>query len=311
MVRFLIVRLARIVALAFVLVSILFVIFRLVPGNPALLYGGLDTTSAGLTVIEHRLGLDQPLWVQFGSYWTHLLHGDAGFSTTYNENAMQVVLSHIGPTLELLVVSILMALGIGLPVGIISGVRSGSIYDVTASGATAALLSVPNFWLGLLLVSLFAVRLHLLPAASNGSPISVLLPAASLAARLVAIFARMTRGAVLAVLHEDYVRTARAKGLTATRLILRHVVPNALPTVLTVVGLEVGYLLGGSIVIEVLFAWPGLGLMLINAISMRDYSLVQTITVFYVLGFLTVNLITDVLYTVIDPRIRVDAPTLS
>ena len=304
MTRYLALRLVRIVVLAFVLVSILFVIFRLVPGNPALLYGGLDVTPAGLKAIEHELGLDQPVWVQFVTYWAHLLHGNGGFSTTYSQNALQVVLAHLPPTLELLGVSIGLALVLGLPAGIIGGLRPGSVYDVGASGATVVLLSIPNFWLGLLLVGLFSVQWHLLPVAGDTGAAAVILPAAALAARIAAVFARMTRAAVLDVTHEHYVRTARAKGLASVRVVLHHVLPNALVTVMTVVGMEVGYLLGGSIVVEILFAWPGLGSTLINAIDMRDYSLVQTITVVYVLGFLLVNLITDLLYTVIDPRIR-------
>jgi ABC-type dipeptide/oligopeptide/nickel transport system permease component len=308
--RYLVWRLARIVALAFVLVSILFVIFRLVPGNPALLYGGIDVTPAGLKAIAHELGLDQPVWVQFTTYWAHLLHGSGGFSTTYSQDALQVVGAHVGPTLELLGASIALALAVGLPAGLVSGLRPGSVYDVGASGATVVLLSIPNFWLGLLLVGLLSVQWHLLPVTGDTGPTAVILPAAALAARIAAVFARMTRAAVLDVTHEHYVRTARAKGLASMRVMRRHILPNALLTVLTVVGMEVGYLLGGSIVVEVLFAWPGLGLTLINAIDMRDYSLVQTITVFYVLGFLVVNLITDILYTVIDPRIRLHGQAL-
>ncbi len=309
MISYLTVRLARIIALTFVLVSLLFGIFRLVPGNPALLYGGLDATPAGLTAIERELGLNQPVWKQLLTYWSHLLSGHAGLSTMYNQDALTVVLAHLGPTVVLLVVSIGLALAIGLPAGLVSGLRPGSHYDVTASGATVLLLSIPNFWLGLVLVGLLSVQWHLLPVVGATTPGAVILPAVTLAARIAAVFARMTRASVLDVIHTHYVRTARAKGMSAQRVVLRHVIPNALTTVLTVVGAEVGYLLGGSIVVEVLFAWPGLGLTLINAINGRDYSLVQTITVFYVLGFLLINLMTDLLYTVIDPRIRLGGPT--
>ncbi|MDE3076159.1 MAG: ABC transporter permease [Chloroflexota bacterium] len=305
MIPFLAGRLARVMVLAVVVVSLIFILFRLVPGDPALLYAGLNTTPEALAQIRHNLGLDLPLWLQYLRYWADLLHGNPGLSTAFNENALVVVARHIPYTLELIAAGMAIAVTVGVATGTAAARLPGTSLDLALSAATVALLSIPNFWLGLMLVLFFAVQLHVLPALGASGPTSLILPAVVLAARIAAVIARITRAAVLEVLSADFVRTSQSKGLPARTIFWRHVFTNAMQTVLTVTSMEAGYLLGGSIVVEILFAWPGLGYILINSINMRDYALVQTLTVFYVLAFLVLNLLTDLLYGVVDPRIRV------
>lgn len=290
----------------FVLLSMMFFLFRLVPGDPASLMLGGNASQADVDALRAKLGLDEPLLLQYKTYLLHMLQGNFGFSLSYNLPVLRVVADRIAPTVELMLLSIVLAVLIGIPAGILSGYKPRAAGSRALLLAWIGLLAVPNFWLGLLLVQLFAVKLNWLPAMSDGSFLGMLMPAAAIAARLIALIARMTRTVMMEVLHEDYIRTAEAKGLSAWTTVFKHALRPALPPIVTMIGLQSGYLLGGSVVVENLFSYPGMGQLLLSAQSMRDYELMQGITVFFVAGFLLMNLLVDLLYSRLDPRIRYD-----
>jgi ABC-type dipeptide/oligopeptide/nickel transport system permease component len=296
-------RLIKLVLTAFVVLTLVFIAFRLVPGDPAQLIAGQQTQEDVERVREY-LGLSDPIHIQYLRYINGILHGSLGVSAIYMEDVAKVIFSRIPATLLLLGVSILITIVVGITIGVISAVRHNSLYDYATVFFVVAALSIPNFWLGLLMMNLFSIELRWLPTSGFRGWASLIMPALAISARLIAIVARMTRANMLEVLREDYVQVARAKGVREGIVVFKHALRNALIPTVTVIGLQVGYLLGGSVVVEVLFSWPGIGHLLINAISMRDYAMVQGITVVYVVGFLLVNLGVDILYGFLDPRIR-------
>jgi ABC-type dipeptide/oligopeptide/nickel transport system permease component len=233
-----------------------------------------------------------------------LLYGDLGYSATFRANPLPRILERVPATLLLTASAIAVTVLVGVPAGIVAARFQHRLPDVTVSAGVIALLAVPNFWLGMMLISLFSVQLHWLPSLGLTGAASLIMPTLALAARLVALVGRLTRGVVIEEQRKDYVRTAYAKGLSASRVMYRHVLRNALIPIVTVVGLEAGYLLGGSVVVERLFAWPGIGDLLLTAVGLRDYTLVQGITVLFVIGFLLINLLVEVLYRMINPRLR-------
>lgn len=302
--RFALRRAFRAVILLMVVVTVVFFVFRLAPGDPARLVAGLGASEEAVATVRAQMGLDQPLVVQYVQYVKGLLHLKLGRSILYGDGIAAVVVEHLGPTLILTAAALGLALLIGLPAGIASAVWPGSVVDRVATAATVALLSIPNFWLGLLLITLFAIQLGWLPAGGSGSVSTLVLPALAIAARLAAVFARTARSSMLDVLGQDYIRTAVAKGVPSLRVVSRHGLRNALIPVVTVVGLQLGYLLGGSVVVETLFSYPGMGFLLINAVGVRDYAVVQALTLVYVAAFLTINFVVDMAYGTIDPRIQ-------
>jgi ABC-type dipeptide/oligopeptide/nickel transport system permease component len=285
-------------------ITLVFVIFRLVPGDPARMVAGAFATEEEVAAVRQQLGLDAPIPVQYVRYMAGVLQGDLGKSKVAGISVGPQLMRGIGPTLRLTVAAILLAVLLGIPAGVVSAVKHRSVWDYGSSFFTTALLSIPNFWLGLILMSWLAVKLHWLPATGTEGWKALIMPAVAVAARLVAIVARMTRSAMLEVVRLDYVRTARAKGLKESTVIFRHTLRNALVPVVTTIGLQVGYLLSGSVVIETLFAYGGLGLLLMDAVRGRDYTMMQGITLFYVSAFLLVNLAVDLIYTWLDPKIR-------
>lgn len=302
--RFALRRAFRALILLMVVVTVVFFVFRLAPGDPARLVAGLGASEEAVATVRAQMGLDQPLVVQYVQYVKGLLHLKLGRSILYGDGIAAVVVEHLGPTLILTAAALGLALLIGLPAGIVSAVWPGSVVDRMATAATVALLSIPNFWLGLLLITLFAIQLGWLPAGGSGSVSTLVLPALAIAARLAAVFARTARSSMLDVLGQDYIRTAVAKGVPSLRVVSRHGLRNALIPVVTVVGLQLGYLLGGSVVVETLFSYPGMGFLLINAVGVRDYAVVQALTLVYVAAFLTINFVVDMAYGTIDPRIQ-------
>ena len=297
-------RVLQIVPHALVILTLIFVLFRLVPGDPAVLAAGMTATPDQISAMRHLLGLDRPLSIQYLSFLWHLVHADLGTSVTFGLPVAGIVAHRLPATATLAASSLAVAVGIGVPIGVLEAVRPRGVGGQAASAAAVALLAIPNFWLGLLLIDLFAVRLHWLPVAGTGGIAFLLMPTVAIAARLVAVVSRTTRASVTEVLSEDYIRTAQAKGLARTPVLLRHALRPALIPIVTVIGLQAGYLLGGSLVIETLFDWQGLGQAIINAVALRDYFLVQGVTVFYVFGFLILNLAIDLSYAVWDPRVR-------
>jgi ABC-type dipeptide/oligopeptide/nickel transport system permease component len=304
MLAFLLSRLARMPLIAFGVVTIVFFIFKAVPGDEAMMMAGATASQADIDLLRTRLGLDRPILEQYATRMLGLVTGDFGYSSTFRGNPLPHILTRLPATLALAASAILVTIVIGIPAGVIAAARQGGAVDLAISTLVVALLAIPNFWLGLILIVVLSVELGLLPSFGFGSWAALVMPTAALSARLIALVARMTRGVVIEELAKDYVRTARAKGVAGPVIVVRHVLRNALIPVVTVIGLQTGYLLGGSVVVERLFAWPGLGDLMVNAIGARDFTLVQAITVIFVLGFLAITLVVELLYAAINPRLR-------
>jgi ABC-type dipeptide/oligopeptide/nickel transport system permease component len=276
----------------------------MVPGDEATLMAGATASQADIDLLRARLGLDRPLVEQYATRLWGLARGDFGYSSTFRGNPLPHVLARLPATLVLMAAAILTTILLGLPAGVASAVSQNRWPDYLLSVFVVGLLAIPNFWLGLMLIVVLSVDRGWLPSFGFTGWASLVMPTAALAARLVALVARMTRGVMLEELAKDYVRTAHAKGLDTLSVVARHVLRNALIPTVTVIGLQTGYLLGGSVVVERLFAWPGVGDLMLNAIGARDYTLVQTITILFVIGFLLINLVVDLLYVLINPRLR-------
>ncbi len=285
-------------------VTLVFFIFRLVPGDPAQLIAGELAPEEVVQSIRRQLGLDQPLHVQYLRYLGGLLRGDLGISKVYQQRAADQLAARLPATALLAAAAMGVAFLAGVSAGLAAAVLRNSWLDNLILGLAVLGVSVPGFWLGLMLIMVFAVALGVLPVAGFGSPAALILPAATLAANQLAVIARMTRASMLEVLAQDYIRTARAKGLPEGAVLLGHALKNALIPTVTVAGLQLGYLLGGSVVIETVFAWPGLGRLMVESVQFRDYTMVQGVVLVYAVGSLGVNLLVDLVYCVLDPRIR-------
>jgi peptide/nickel transport system permease protein len=303
--RFFLGRLGNIAVQVLVIVTAVFLLFRVAPGDPAALILGANATGSQVELLREQMGLNQPLISQYGSYLADLLHGDLGVSTSYSQPAVSVIVERIGATLALLLLSLLIATTVGMAGGIMAALRPRAPVSKGTLLLWVLLLAVPNFWLGMILIQVFAVQLHWLPAIGTGGGITgLLLPATAVAARLVALIARLTRASMLETLGEDFIRAANARGVSPVRLVMMHALKPAIPGVLIMIGLQAGYLLGGAVVVENLFSYPGMGQLLLAAVSQRDYTLMQGITIFFVGGFLLINLAVDLLASRLDPRMR-------
>jgi peptide/nickel transport system permease protein len=287
-------------------VSILvFLMLHLVPGDPVAVMLSEQSSAQDARTLRHELGLDQPLYVQYGLYIDRIVHGDLGRSIRLRRPVSELIADRFPNTLQLAVSSLALATLIGVVVGTLSATRRGQILDYASMAGALVGVSLPSFWLGLMLIFLFGLRLRWLPIAGNQDGLaSLVLPAVTLAAVPTATIARLTRSGLLDVLGEDYIRTARAKGLRELPVVLNHALRNSIIPVITVVGVQFGVLLGGAIIVETVFAWPGIGRLLIDAVSARDFPLVQGIMLFISVGFVVVNLAADILYAYADPRIR-------
>jgi len=283
---------------------VVFALIRLVPGDPARLVLGLQASEEEVQRLRVQLGLDQPLPVQYARFLGRLVQGDLGRSVVTGEPVTREIAARLPATVQLAVASTLLATVAGMAAGVISATRQYSWVDYLVMTVALFGISLPVFWLGLMLMLLFSVHLRWLPAGGYGTPAHLVLPTITLAAFSVAIIARMTRSSLLEVLHQDYVRTAWAKGLGARAVVLRHALKNALIPVVTVIGLQFGGLLGGAILTETVFAWPGMGRLLVGAIVARDYPVVQGAVLVFAALFTLVNLAVDVLYAYVDPRIH-------
>ncbi len=289
---------------------IIFFLIHLIPGDLAAALAGPEATREDLQVIRVRLGLDQPLVLQYFNYLGRVLQGDLGYSYFYKESINTLIANTIPATLELSFVALLFSLITAIPLGVISATRRNSWIDHSSMIAAVVGVSIPVFWLGIMLIYLFAVDLRWLPASGRSGPLwtlegwrHILMPAITLGALMMASTTRLTRAAMLEVLHEDYIRTARAKGLREQVIIYGHAFRNALIPVVTNLGLQIGGLLGGAYLTETVFAWPGIGRLSVEAMFRRDYALVQSTTLMVVLYFVVVNLVVDLFYNLLDPRI--------
>ncbi len=283
---------------------LIFLLIRMIPGDPARIIAGLTASEEEVQRMRVELGLTRPIHVQYGIFLRQLLHGNLGVSAVTRAPVAEEIRLRMPQTVELAISSIVVATVIGLAAGIISATRQYSTLDFVVMGVALFGVSIPIFWLGLMMMLLFSVYLRWLPAGGFGGPAHFVLPTIALAAFSIAIIARMTRSSLLETFNQDYVRTARAKGVRQPAVILRHALKNALIPILTVIGLQFGALLGGAILTERTFAWPGMGTLLVNAISSRDYPVIQGIVLMFALLFAFVNLVVDVLYAYVDPRIH-------
>ena len=300
---------------------IVFLTLRLVPGDPAVILTGPEGTEEDRARITRLLGLDQPLPIQFGVYVWRAAQGDFGRSIFLRSEVGTLVLDAFPATLELAVLALLMTVVIATPLGILAAVRAGTPFDYVATFLALLGVSMPIFWFGVLAILFFSLRLDwlpsfgrgpgLFPALAQGSPVLVLealrhafLPALTLAITSVALVARLVRSSMLEVLNRDYIRTARAKGLAARQVVNKHAFRNALLPVITVLGLQFGTLMGGAVITETIFAWPGLGRLVVNAISQRDFPVIQGSVIFIAVLISLVNLLVDLSYAFINPRIR-------
>ena len=284
--------------------AIVFLLMHLLPGDPARLIAGLNAPEEEVIRLRTQLGLDQPLIAQYGRFLMHLLQGDLGTSIRSSAPVLQEIAGRAPWTILLAFISTAIATAIGIPAGVIAARWRNSLPDAIVSLVTLFGISMPVYWLGLMLIILFAVRLHWLPAGGNEGAASVILPALTLAAFSVALIARMTRSSMLEVLGQDYLRTARAKGLGEQVVILRHALKNAFIPVITVIGLQLGMLLSGSVLTETVFGWPGIGLLLVDSIFARDYPVVQGVVMVFAVVFTVLNILVDLIYAYLDPRIH-------
>jgi peptide/nickel transport system permease protein len=318
-------RLVHTLIVLFGVALLTFALIHLTPGDPVLVMLGTDATPAELERLRHLLGLDQPLYVQFVQYLGRLATGQMGDSIFQHQAVTKLIADRFPATVELTVAAMLIAIVVGLVTGVISALVPYSAFDVLAMFIALSGVAMPVFWLGMLGILLFALQLGWLPSFGRGEPLSdavqslirygdpqdvvdafkhLLLPALTLGAFSTALISRLVRSALLEVLGQDYVRTARAKGLRNLFVLRRHALPNALIPVVTVIGLQVGTLLGGAVIAETIFAWPGIGRLLIQAINQRDYPLVQGIVLLTALVVSLINLLVDLVYGAINPRVR-------
>jgi peptide/nickel transport system permease protein len=304
-------RLALTLPVVWLVVSLVFLLIHLVPGDPILQMLGDGATPADIGALRHQYGLDRPLWAQYLHYWSGVLHGDLGSSIRLHSEVSTLIAARYPYTLALTLTALALGLALALPAGIVAAVRRGRWADQLLSVVSLFGLSVPGLALGPVLILVFSIQLGWLPVsganAAGGRSIDwhyLVLPSIAMGASLAAILTRMIRTAMLEELGQDYIRTARAKGLTETRVVCRHALPNALVPIVTVVGLQFGALLAGAIVTETIFSWPGLGRLTVSAISNRDYALVQGCLLSIGLTYVLVNLLTDVVYRWVNPRMR-------
>lgn len=297
-------RLLLLVPVLWLVVSLIFFLIHLVPGDPVEQMLGEGASVSDISALRHTYGLDVPLGTQYVRYWIGVLHGNLGQSIRLNTSVTQLVLSRYPYTLELAIPAILLAILLSFPAGIASARHRGKWQDQWLGVTSLFGVSFPTFTLGPILILVFGIALGWLPVSGTGSWKNFVLPTITLGTALAAILTRMVRTSMLEELGQDYIRTARAKGLSERAVVYRHALPNAMIPLLTVVGLQFGALLAGAIVTETIFSWPGLGRLTIAAISNRDYPLVQGCILAIGLTYVLVNLMTDALYVVVNPRIR-------
>lgn len=304
MARYVATRLLYTIPVVWLVVSVVFLLIHLVPGDPIQQMLGEGASAADMQAARHAYGLDVPVGRQYINYWKGVLRGDLGRSLRYDQPVRGLVLQRYPQTLELTLASMLVALAISIPAGVRSARRRNLWDDRALSFLSLLGLSFPNFALGPILILFFAIYLGWLPVSGSGSLAHLVLPAITMGGALAAVLTRMVRTAMLEELSQDYIRTARAKGLSENAVVYKHALRNALVPVLTVVGLQFGALLAGAIVTETIFSWPGIGRLTITAISNRDYYLVQGCILMIGLTYVAVNFLTDFFYSLANPRIR-------
>jgi peptide/nickel transport system permease protein len=304
MARYFVRRLIALIPVALGVVTLTFALIHLIPGDPVVAMLGENAAPADIIGMRHELGLDGPLWQQYLLFVDGLAHGNLGESISTGEPVTRLIAERFPATLELAAAGLVVAILIAFPLGIIAGANPGGPGDLGAMGFAILGISVPHLYLGPLLMIVFSLDFRWLPLTGRGGLSHLILPAVTLGTALAAILARMLRQSLVQVRQSDYLRTARSKGLGEMSALIRHGLRNALTPVVTLLGLEAGALLTGAIVTEVIFSWPGLGRLLITAISARDYPLVEGCVLTFALTYVVVNMLTDLVYGLVDPRIR-------
>ena len=291
---------------AVVLLGVLILVFFMVraTGDPARLMLAREASPEQVEAFRHKMGFDRHWSVQFGDFVLKAMAGDFGDSLHYRLPALPLILERLPASVQLAGTALLMAIVVGVPLGLIGGARQGGIWDIVGRGVGLFGQTVPSFWLALLMIIVFAVRLGWLPTSGRDTPQSVLMPAFVLSLATMGRLVRLTRSSILEIMGDDYIRTARSKGLSPRVVYFRHALRNAAIPLISVIGVQFGYMLGGSVLVESVFAWPGLGRMAIEAISIRDFPLVQAIALFSSVVVVALNLVTDFAYALIDQRIR-------
>jgi peptide/nickel transport system permease protein len=297
-------RLLYMIPVIWLVVSVVFFLIHLVPGDPILQMLGENIPAGDLQAARHAYGLDLPLGQQYVHYWVGVLHGNLGTSIRFNQSVTKIVLQAYPATIRLTLASLLVAIVLSIPAGVRSALRRNTWEDRVFSFVSLLGLSFPNFALGPILILFFAIQLGWLPVSGSGSLEHLILPAITMGGALAAILTRMVRTSMLEELGQDYIRTARAKGLSENVVVYKHALRNAMIPIVTVLGLQFGALLAGAIVTETIFSWPGIGRMTISAISSRDYFLVEGCILFIGLTYVAVNFLTDLMYSALNPRIR-------
>ncbi|MBC7093528.1 ABC transporter permease [Candidatus Bipolaricaulota bacterium] len=303
----------RLLMLVPTLIGVTAIVFSLmhVSGDPIRLLFGPNVSEEKVLEKRAELGLDKPIHVQYWNWLTRVVQGDLGLSIHVQDRVATLILARIGPTLELTILALILTVVIAIPIGIISAMRPYTIVDNVSRFVALFWVSMPYFWLGIMLMMVFGLRLRLLPISGRGGPLwtvdglrSALLPVLTLGLPPIALFTRLTRSAMLEVINEEYIRTARSKGVHEVIVVVRHALRNALIPVVTLLGLRLPWLFGGAVITETVFAWPGMGRLLVNAVMERDYPVVQGIVLVIALLTVLANLVVDFAYTLIDPRIR-------
>ena len=295
----------------FIVVTFTFILTRMIPGSPAATILGPQASAADIAEMEIKLGLDQPYWKQFMDYILDVLQGNFGDSYMYNRPVLDLIAERIPNTLQITVTALIIALIIGVGIGMFSALHQYSILDYVFMVLALVGVSMPIFWLGLMLVNLFSVQLGWLPTQGRGDLAiglwdfvsHMILPCACLSTIPMATFARITRSSMLEVIHNDSIKALRARGISERSVIWKHALKNALPPIVTVLGLQIASCFTGAILTESIFTWPGMGTMIVNAITNRDYMLIQGVVLFFALVFVMVNLVVDIVYMLINPRV--------
>ncbi|MDH5543485.1 MAG: ABC transporter permease [Nitrospinota bacterium] len=306
MLSFVLRRVSLLLPTLFGVVTVVFLMIHLIPGDPVEIMLGESAQSADKEELRRQLGLDRPLGVQYVSYLAGILQGDIGTSIHSHEPVLKEIVSRWPATAELALFAMLFAVAVSIPLGVLSAARKDTAVDKGTLVASLFGIAIPNFWLGPLLIMLFSIEFAILPVSGRGGFDSIILPAITLGTALAAILVRLTRSSILEVMGDEYIRTARAKGLNETAVYFRHALSNALIPVITVSGLQLGALLSGAVITETIFSWPGIGRLMIEAIEARDYPVVQGCVLNISACYVFVNFLVDILYGVIDPRVRVD-----
>lgn len=288
----------------FGVLSLTFLLIHLVPGDPVEVMLGESASLADREVLRAELGLNQSVANQFALYLSRLAHADFGVSIHSKTPIIELIKTRYPATLKLALVALLIGVGVGVPLGVFAAIKAGHWQDLVVTIVSVRLSAMPAFWLGPMLMLIFAVWLGCLPVSGMDSPSSIILPALTLGLGLSAILTRMTRTSLLEVLNDDFIRTARAKGLTERQVIVRHALRAALLPIITIVGLQMGSLLAGTVITETIFSWDGIGRLLVESIEKRDYPVTQACVLLVALSYVVVNVLTDLLYRLADPRIR-------